>query len=66
MEADKLVGLREGLMPRLIEPVGVALVKLRSQALRRRAIDGLLYENVAEAELALPHRPNEPTRARGD
>ena len=47
--ADELVELGE-IRRRLVEPVGVALVQLRAQALRRRAIDRLLHEDVAEAE----------------
>ena len=58
MIADELVELGE-LRRRLVEPIGEALVQLRAQTLRRRAVDGLLHEDVAEPERAVPTRPHE-------
>ena len=56
--ADELVELGE-IGRRCIEAVGVPLVQLGPQSLRRGAIDGLLHEHVPEAEQALPARPHE-------
>src|SRR5262249_2368293 len=49
--------------PALLQPIGEALVELRAQALRRRAVGGLLDEAVPEAEDVLAGRPDEaPSR----
>ena len=56
--ADELVELGQ-IRRRLVEPVGEALVQLRSQPLRGRAVDGVLHEHVAKAERAVASRPYE-------
>ena len=45
-----------------VETVGEALVQLRAKPLRRRAVDGLLDDDVAEAERVLFGRPEEAAR----
>ena len=55
--ADELVEVGE--IGRLrVEPVGVALVELRAQALWCRSIDRLLHENVPESDRAVAVRPH--------
>ena len=50
--ADELVELGE-IRRGLVEPVGEALVQLRAQALRGRAVDRVLHEHMAKAERAV-------------
>ena len=60
--ADELVEARGG-RATLVEPVGVALVELRAQALRRRAVDGSCTSTWRKPNSASPRGRTKPRSA---